>query len=90
MSVEVLKVVAAAIRDIDGEVFSVPAPGRHCDVIRLMAEKGRKCPPLDCQGFLLSDGRFCRRKPAKFIAERAGQLLERASKLAELFSEDVW
>lgn len=86
-----LRVTAAAIRDIDGVVFSVPPPGRHHNVIWLMAEKHlRPCPPIRNQGFLLSDGSFAERKPAKIIAERAGQLLPRASELEELFSEDVW
>ncbi|TAL43350.1 MAG: hypothetical protein EPN91_06590 [Salinibacterium sp.] len=85
-----LRVAAAAIRDIDGEVFTVPPPGRHHDVIRMMFEKGRECPSLDCQGFVLSDGRFASRKAAKVVAEASGQLLPRASRLRELFSEDVW
>jgi hypothetical protein len=86
-----LRVVAAAVLDERGEVHSLPAPARHCDVIRAMSEKGLRAMGPDIeQGFLLSDGRFCRRKPAKRIARAAGQLLPRASKLEELFSEDVW
>lgn len=87
---EQLKVVAAAIIDTDGTVFSVPPPGRHHNVIHKMADAGRPCPPIDNQGFLLSDGRFARRKPAKRVARKAGQLLPNASKLDILFSEDVW
>jgi hypothetical protein len=85
-----LRVVAAAIRDVDGEVFSVPPPGRHHNIIQLMCDKGRECSSLECQGFLLSDGSFAQRKPAKVVAINAGQLLPRASTLGELFSEDVW
>ena len=91
MSDEGLRVVAVAVRDEKGEIHTLPAPARHHDVIREMAHKDiRTMGPDIEQGFLLSDGRFCRRKPAKRIAENAGQLLPRASKLAELFSEDVW
>lgn len=86
-----LRIVAVAVRDEKGVIHTLPAPARHHDVVREMHDKGlRNMGPDIEQGFLLSDGRFCRRKPAKRIAERAGQLLPRASKLAELFSEDVW
>ena len=86
-----LRVVAVAVRDEKGEVHTLPAPARHHDVIREMASRDLRTMGPDIeQGFLLSDGRFCRRKPAKRIAEKAGQLLPRASKLMELFSEDVW
>ncbi len=91
MSDDGLRVVAVAVRDEKGEIHTLPSPARHHDVIREMARKDiRTAGPDIEQGFLLSDGRFCRRKPAKHIAEKAGQLLPRASKLAELFSEDVW
>lgn len=86
-----LRVVAVAVLTEDGLVHSLPAPARHYNVVHLLAEKfNHPSCGTDEQGFLLSDGRFCRRKPAKRVAEEAGQLLERASKLAELFSEDVW
>ena len=86
-----LRVVAVAIRDEKGVIHTQPAPARHHDVIRMMSREGLRVMGPDIeQGFLLSDGRFCRRKPAKRIAERAGQLLPRAMNLAELFSEDVW
>lgn len=85
-----LKVVAAAIIDDDGTVFSVPPPGRHHDVIALMASQDRPCPCIRQQGFVLSDGRYVDRKEAKVVAIAAGQLLERASNLDILFSECVW
>jgi len=86
-----LTVEEAAIRLPNGRVFSLPRPFRHHDVVRMMAtvhsvwlEGNHE------QGFLLSDGSFCGRAPAKVIAQTAGQLLPRASKLQELYSEDVW
>ncbi len=86
-----LRVVAVAVRTDDGLIHSLPAPARHFSVVQLLVENhGYVQTTMEDQGFLLSDGRFCRRKPAKLVAERAGQLLERASKLSELFSEDVW
>jgi len=74
-----------------GLVCSLPAPARHFQVVHLLSEKfGHQDRGMDTQGFLLSDGTFCRRVQAKRIAERAGQLLPRAMKLRELYSEDVW
>lgn len=91
VSEEQLRVVAVAVRDEKGEVHTLPAPARHHDVVHAMSESGLRVMGPDIeQGFLLSDGRFCRRKPAKRIAEKAGQLLPRAMDLAELLSDDVW
>lgn len=86
-----LRVVAAAVLTSDGLIHSLPAPARHHNVVHRLAEVFDH-PSMDSdeQGFLLSDGTFCRRRAAKIVARNAGQLLERASDLAELFSEDVW
>lgn len=86
-----LKVVAAAIRDVDGRVWSVDPPGRHRDVINLMRESGYTGPVngQDQQGFLLSDGRFARRKAAGPIARKAGQLKGELIG-SVLTSEDLW
>jgi len=93
MNKENLTVDAAAIMDLrDKKVYSVPRPGRHNDVMALMYESG--IPKIITgqheQGFLLSNGMFVGRIPAKRIAKKAGQLLPRASDLRQLFSEDVW
>ncbi len=87
---EPLKVKAAAIRHHTGEVYWVPPPGRHHHVIRMMVDAGCKKPITGKQGFVLSDGRFVDRVEAKKVAVIAGQLLGRAGKSRELFSEDVW
>lgn len=79
-----------AYRPSDGLVHSMPPPARHHDVVHRLHELGHKQVQGDEQGFLLSDGRFCRRKPAKRIARDAGQLLARACNLDDLYSEDVW
>jgi hypothetical protein len=85
-----LRVVAAAVLTRDGVIHSLPPPDRHHKIVHRLADLGHKQVEGDEQGFLLSDGRFCRRKAAKHIAREAGQLLERASASEELFSEDVW
>jgi hypothetical protein len=84
-----LRVVSVAILTEDGLIHSLPAPNRHFNVMHLLADRYKDIG-FDAQGFLLSNGKFCRRKPAKRIAEKAGQLIARASNLSELYSEDVW
>lgn len=90
MNTEGLRVETAAVLLPDGRVFTLPRPYRHCDVVRVMAYLGIPQQGDHEQGFVLSNGRFCRRTPAKRIAQEAGQLLERAMNLSELYSEDVW
>jgi hypothetical protein len=86
-----LRVVAAAIIGYDGNAYSLPPPARHHTVIAHMHyELGHPRPISGVQGFMLSDGRFARRESARIVAERAKQLLARASKGDELYSEDVW
>lgn len=83
-----------AIR-FQGKVWSLPAPNRHHHVIRLIVEQtGVKSVDAreDDQGFLVNDGRYCRRGPALKIARDCGQLKPggMGEKLGKLFSEDVW
>lgn len=79
-----------------GKVWSLPAPARHHDVIRLIvAETGIKHVDAreDDQGFLVDGGEeFWRRKPALRHAIECNQLKHNAMgpKLGKLFSEDVW
>lgn len=85
-----LTVDVAAIRAQDGTVFQLPRPARHHNIIRMMSDQGRSKRDMHDQGFVLSDGTYADRIKAKKIAVAANQLLERASKLNELFSECVW
>lgn len=87
---EPLRVVAAAILTHDGMIHSMPRPARHDRIVHALHDLGHPQVEADEQGFLLSDGRFCRRKGAKVIAKKAGQLLPRAYNLEDLYSEDVW
>jgi hypothetical protein len=63
-----LRVEAAAIKDIDGKIWTLPPPNRHHDVIRLMRESGYEGPVShpDQQGFILNNGIFCRLRAARF------------------------
>lgn len=84
-------IIAAAIR-LEGRVWSVPQPGRHHDVIRLIYEEtGNRVPGTAIQGFLTSEGEFVNRYQAHRIVELAGQPCKRrVSYGSELYSEDVW
>jgi len=91
-----LRVVAAAVFVQGNEfrhdlILSMPPPARHSDIIRAAASLGMEVLFVqESQGFLLSDGRFARRKPALVIAREAGQVLRETAPHVGLFSEDVW
>ncbi len=91
-----MRIVAAAIRH-DGAVYTLPAPARHHHIMRWMQE--RSLLPefgyvaVDDFGFVASDMRYVRRKPAMLIAQAAGQIIRPASggyQGPDLYSEDVW
>lgn len=86
------KITHVAIR-FRGTTYSLPAPNRHHDVIRHIAET-TGAATVDAhgndQGFLDADGNYWTRRQARVVAEREGQLIKRAGKFSELFSEDVW
>jgi hypothetical protein len=78
-----------------GQIYSLPAPNRHHDVIRMIVAQtgvGSVDAREDDQGFLLDGERYCRRKPALRIALANGQCLPSALgvRLGKLFSEDLW
>lgn len=70
----------------DGKVYSLPAPNRHHDVIRMIG--GISGP--DVQGFLNDKGYFLNRVQAMIHAKHYGQLKQRHHKGDLLFSEDLW
>lgn len=89
-------IVAAAIKsDYDGLIYHVPKPGRHSDVIFMLAEQGLPTPITGEQGFITSKGSFVDRHLALSIAYLAKQITQEQYNKAkestyELFSEDVW
>lgn len=84
-------VIAAAIKDDTGAVWSVPRPGRHHNVIKYMRDSGYLGPVGGSrQGFVLSDGSFCGRVEAKNVAVEAGQIISGRITTGMLMSEDVW
>lgn len=83
------RIVAAAVR-YEGMTFSLLPPARHGECLLLC----HACRPdsfgKEEQGFVTSHNRFVGRIEARKIAVAADQLIERAGKLPELYSEDVW
>lgn len=81
------KIVAAACY-YQGLTYSLPAPGRHHDVLRLMpAPESHLCE----QGFLTSAGRFLDRTMARSCAIDNKQIKDmNILHSRHLFSEDLW
>lgn len=82
------RVVAAAMI-YNGVVCSLPAPARHNDIIRSIAEHvGEEYWPINGEtGFVTSEGRFVGRNVGMELARAAGQT---DSVSDTLFSEDLW
>jgi len=84
------KVVAAAVRLDGGFILTAPPPARHHNLVQMVCRiTGAPFTDLGAQGFLLSSGKFCRRKAAGQVAIRAGQI-EALPRPPNLFSEDLW
>lgn len=81
-------VIGVALKQNEQVTFLLP-PKRHGDVFRLInLEKG----DVE-QGFIDNRGNYLSREEAWFVAQEAGQLLERAptdKRGGTLYSEDVW
>lgn len=76
-----------------GKTYSLPAPNRHHDVIRLIAaENGVGIAGPDVQGFLDFDGNFLNRKDAFVHVSKSGQLkrIPGGYNGGNLYSEDLW
>lgn len=87
------RIVAAAV--YHGATVSLPPPARHHTILASMAIiwsiDAMECPPEN-QGFLTNKGRFVNRVEGFYIADRAGQIIEKSGNkgVPELYSEDMW
>jgi hypothetical protein len=83
-----MKIIAAAIKDNSGKIWSLPPPKRHHHIVELLYDL-RIASALDGQGFLLDDGRWISRKAAATLV-----LKENPNKVLiappNLYSEDLW
>lgn len=85
-----MKIVAAAIV-YEGVLYTVPPPGRHHNIIRLIAEwTGVEENIRGKQGFVTDCGKFVDRLTAMEIAVAANQLKEGIPVLKQLYSENLW
>lgn len=87
-----MTIVAAAIK-VDDLVFSVPAPGRHADILRGAAKVGIATPTIGhgTYGFLTDDRVFLDRAAALQHVLRIGQPVSfRTPHALGLYSEDLW
>ncbi|WP_376704732.1 hypothetical protein RQ479_08285 [Mesorhizobium sp. ISC25] len=82
------RIVAVAIRH-RGLVVTLPAPARHCDVLRPLYDLTKELVALRNQGFLTSNGRFVGRHEAAVVAVKAEQIRD-PQWPPELYSEDLW
>lgn len=90
-------IVAVAIR-FQGQTWSLPRPYRHHDVIRKIVDTtgvDRVDALGEDQGFLDDVGRYLTRRLAFGLARANDQLIHQerpssATKLGELYSEDLW
>ncbi|PDT15855.1 hypothetical protein CO670_15270 [Rhizobium sp. J15] len=87
------RIIGVAAKHPDGGVYSLLAPARHGQILRLVIaaypddpNAAHKC----IQGFVTDGFRFVGREEARNIADAAGQSSHRDKKLPELFSEDLW
>lgn len=83
-----------AIR-FQGEVYSLPNPNRHHDVVRHIVEVTGATQVNthgEDQGFLDAHGRYLNRKQALVSAQLNEQVKDAclSVKLGELYSEDIW
>lgn len=81
-------IVGVAIRK-DGEIYQLPKPCRHGDVIFWMVGRGLSSIGGE-QGFIISDGLFANRQEAAVLALGSGQIKEFKYNANTLFSEDLW
>ena len=82
-------IVAAAIRLDDGNLYALPAPARHHNIIHFLTRKGIEAHGT--QGFIDHARGFVDRRDAYHIAKLCNQMIGNTGEhLKELFSEDVW
>lgn len=88
------RIIGVAAKHPDGGVYSLLAPARHGQVLRLVeacyAQDDPDAAHIVEQGFVTDQFRFVGREEARKIADAAGQTSERDMKARELFSEDLW
>lgn len=81
------KIVGVALKR-GNEILSLPAPARHCDVMRLAWDQGWEKIYPEEQGFISDIGVFLTRRQASALALVSGMIS--VHKGDTLLSEDLW
>ena len=81
-------IVAVAIKDPSGKIWTKPPPHRHHHIIHWMIEEGIE-PPIKSiwQGFITDEGIFLNRKDSAEHALKCKQIEEQQD---TLISEQLW
>ena len=82
------RIISVAISSF-GIIASLPAPARHGDVLRKLADFNDLVVGPDAQGFLTNTGRYVNRREAAHIAITSGQI-DGMKWPPYLYSEDIW
>ena len=76
---------------LNGKTYSLPAPNRHHDVIRLIVKETGLSHVDGEEGFLDEEVKFLNREQALISAMINGQVLDESKvRAGELTSEDIW
>ena len=95
LKLERTRITHVAVR-FRGELYSLPAPNRHNDVVREIVKKtGARWTevaqgPEDDFGFLDEGGHYLRRAQALMSAALFDQLKDPKKQGNHLYSEDIW
>lgn len=81
-------IIAVAIRT-EQDIYELPRPARHHNIIRELAGRGHSIPIIGEQGFIDDQRGFVTREEAAQIALDQGQI-GRLHAPPNLFSEDLW
>ena len=88
MDIEII--IAVALKELGGKVWTLPKPARHSDLFAVFIEQGMDHKEAT-QGFITSTGRFVNRKEGWKIARAANQILSGGeAEENSLVSEDLW
>ena len=83
-----MKIIACAVKTIDGTVIAFAKPVRHYTIAQALYVFP---VPIEEQGFLTSEGTFVNRTEALFIARKANQIIRKVGgDNLELYSENLW
>ncbi len=93
-SIKAVKITHVAVKT-PTEIWSMPKPNRHHDVLRLMSHHEVHAYGNEIQGFLDENGKFLDRKTAYVLACTTGQIDRswhppNSYDGNELYSEDLW